>query len=69
MRTGIGAGNDVPDIEALAEILQINDVHEALALIEGFYPAGQIPAKVRFGVEEIIQPVSARRTPGNETAP
>jgi hypothetical protein len=62
MRTGgLGAGNDVPDIEALAEILQLKQVGEALALIEDFYPAGQIPAKVRFGVEEIIQRVIARR--------
>lgn len=62
MRTGgVGAGNDVPDIEALVEILEIDDVNDALALVEGFYPAQQIPAKVRFGIQEIIERVLVRR--------
>ena len=33
----------------------------ALALVKSFYPSARIPAKVRFGVEEIMERVVARR--------
>lgn len=52
---------DIADIEALAAIAGIETLDEALTLIEAFYPRAQVPAKVRFGVEEIMERLAARR--------
>ena len=54
-------GHDIADIDALSDLAGIQDVGQALALVEAFYPAARIPAKVRFGVEEIMERVAARR--------
>lgn len=59
---GIAGSHDISDIEMLAEHAHIADANTALALVESFYPAGRIPAKVRFGVEEIMERVISRRT-------
>lgn len=58
---GIDGSHDVSDIEALAHIIGLTDVSAALSLVEAFYPAARIPPKVRFGVEEIMERVLARR--------
>lgn len=58
---GIEGSHDISDIEALADVAQINNLAEALDLVQAFYPAGQVPAKVRFGVEEIMTRVQVRR--------
>ena len=58
---GLDGSHDISDIEALADAAEINDVNAALELIESFYPAANIPAKVRFGVEEIMERVMRRR--------
>ncbi len=58
---GIGGSHDISDIEALADAAAIKDVDAALALVEAFYPPARIPAKVRFGVEEIMERVMLRR--------
>lgn len=58
---GIDGSHDVSDIEALAGIAEIRDAKSALELVESFYPAGRIPPKVRFGVEEIMERVAAGR--------
>ena len=58
---GIDGSHDISDIELLAGAAGIRDAGEALALIESFYPASRIPPKVRFGVEEIMQRMTARR--------
>jgi hypothetical protein len=58
---GVDGSHDISDIEALADIAEIADVDAALALVEAFYPAAIIPAKVRFGVEEIMARVVQRR--------
>lgn len=54
-------GHDVADIDALADLADVRDVESALSLVEAFYPASRIPPKVRFGVEEIMERVAARR--------
>ncbi|HZZ92505.1 MAG TPA: hypothetical protein VFE23_08080 [Usitatibacter sp.] len=58
---GIDGSHDISDIEALAEAASIPDAKAALELVEAFYPKRDIPAKVRFGVEEIMERVQARR--------
>jgi len=58
---GIDGSHDITDIEALAEIAQIPDAKSALELVESFYPAGRIPPKVRFGVEEVMERVATKK--------
>ena len=58
---GIDGSHDISDIEFLADQARIRDVETALQLVESFYPASRIPAKVRFGIEEIMQRVAAAR--------
>lgn len=58
---GIEGSRDIADIEALADHAGISDVAGALSLVEAFYPSAHIPPKVRFGVEEIMERVIARR--------
>jgi hypothetical protein len=58
---GIEGSRDIADIEALADHAGIADVAGALSLVEAFYPSAHIPPKVRFGVEEIMARVIARR--------
>lgn len=52
---GLDGSHDISDIEALATIAGIRGAKAALELVESFYPGGNIPPKVRFGVEEIMQ--------------
>lgn len=59
---GIEGSHDISDIDALADVAEIADAEAALALVEAFYPSSRIPPKVRFGVEEIMDRVLARRT-------
>ena len=65
---GIDGSHDISDIELLADAAGIADSAMALALIETFYPAARIPPKVRFGVEEIMERVAARRGAATGTA-
>lgn len=58
---GLEGSHDISDIEALADAAKIGSVDDALSLVESFYPNDRIPAKVRFGVEEIMERVLARR--------
>lgn len=58
---GLDGSHDISDIEALADIADIADAKQALALVEGFYPSSRIPPKVRFGLEEIMERVVAKR--------
>ncbi len=58
---GIEGSHDISDIEALALHIGIRDAAEALDLVSAFYPPDRIPPKVRFGVEEIMERVAARR--------
>ena len=55
MAMRLDLSSDVADIEALAGIANIRDVKTALELVADFYPSQNIPAKVRFGVEEIME--------------
>ncbi len=52
---GIDGSHDIADIEFLAKKIGIQTSEAAFSIIEGFYPASRIPAKVRFGVEEIME--------------
>jgi len=58
---GLEGSHDISDIVALADAADIGDVETALSLVEAFYPASRIPPKVRFGVEEIMERVAARK--------
>ncbi len=71
---GIDGSHDVSDIEFLARTIGLDTPDEAFSIIEGFYPASEIPAKVRFRVEEIMdrlffpsEPWVASRQEGVET--
>jgi hypothetical protein len=55
---GVEGSHDIADIEALAAICQLRGAEDALRLVEAFYPAARVPAKVRFGVEEIMERVA-----------
>lgn len=58
---GLDGSHDVSDIEALADVANIADARAALEIVEAFYPRRDIPPRVRFGVEEIMERVEARR--------
>lgn len=54
---GFDGSHDISDIEKLAKEIGIDSIDQALAIVEDFYPSAKIPAKVRFGVEEIMERV------------
>jgi hypothetical protein len=56
---GIEGSHDISDIEALAHICGFKTADEALNVIEEFYPQHLVPAKVRFGVQEIMERIAA----------
>lgn len=58
---GLDGSHDITDIEALAHAAEIPDAAAALDIVEEFYPKRAIPAKVRFGIEEIMERVHAKR--------
>jgi hypothetical protein len=58
---GLEGSHDISDIEALATKIGFKTSAEALSLVEEFYPSSRIPPKVRFGVEEIVERLVARR--------
>lgn len=58
---GIEGSHDISDIESLAEQASIKDSAAALEIVESFYPASRIPPKVRFGVQEVMERVEAKR--------
>ena len=58
---GIEGSHDISDIEFLADHAQIPDAEAAMQLVETFYPANRIPAKVRFGIEEIMERINVAR--------
>jgi Nucleotidyltransferase of unknown function (DUF6036) len=62
---GIAGSHDISDIEALATAIDIRTTVDAFSLIESFYPSSRIPAKVRFGVEEIMERLAARKSSQN----
>ena len=49
------ASHDVEDINTLIDVLGINNAEDALDIINKFYPRQQVPAKTKFGIEEIFQ--------------
>ncbi len=59
---GLDGSHDISDIEALAHAAEIPDAATALDIVEEFYPKRVIPAKVRFGIEEIMERVQAKRS-------
>ena len=66
---GLDGSHDISDIETLAQIAKIGDAKAALELVEAFYPARDIPPKVRFGVEEIMERVRERRSAARRRGP
>jgi hypothetical protein len=67
----IEATADADDIIALARIIGLESVEEALDLVEGFYPKRLIPPKVRFGLEELMDRVMTDQdsVPAPDTPP
>jgi hypothetical protein len=65
---GIEGSHDIADIKALALAADIKSAEEALALVSSFYPASRIPAKVMFGVEEIMEQLAASSACKSEQA-
>lgn len=58
---GLDGSHDISDIEALAHAADVRDAAAAIELVEAFYPDRAIPAKVRFGIEEIMDRVRNRK--------
>jgi hypothetical protein len=58
---GLDGLRDISDIEFLAGEIGIQNSDSALALIEEFYPRSRIPAKVAFGVQEIMERIVRRK--------
>ncbi|HTT82030.1 MAG TPA: hypothetical protein VMF67_00965 [Rhizomicrobium sp.] len=55
MRAGaVDETGDIADIRKIGEVLGIRTAEEALNVVARYYPAGQIPPKTRFGIEEIF---------------
>lgn len=52
---GVEGSHDISDIKFLAREAKVKTSEQAFDLIESFYPRKLIPAKVRFGVEEIME--------------
>ena len=57
--------HDIKDIEFLAKATGIRDTEAALRIVQSFYPTERIPAKVAFGVQEIMERI-ASNSRGNE---
>ena len=51
----IEGAQDVEDIRELLQILDMKSAEQVLNLVEKFYPRALIPAKVSFGIEEILE--------------
>lgn len=49
------APHDVEDINLLIDEIGLNSADDALNMIKQFYPEQNIPAKTKFGIEEIFQ--------------
>ena len=56
-----GSSGDIADVEMLAGLIGITDAGAALDIVASFYPAGLILPKVRFGIEEIMERLTARK--------
>lgn len=61
MRSAAEGASDRSDIQTLLGLISLKDTEDALSLVEKFYPRNQIPAKVRFGIEEIMEEFLAHR--------
>lgn len=66
---GVEGSHDISDIEMLADIIGINDADEALSIIEQYYPSSLIPAKVAFGVQEIMERIVLKRKQDRDEDP
>ena len=51
---GIDSSSDIDDIKRLVRDIGLTSSDQALALVESFYPGGEIEPKTRFGLEEIF---------------
>ena len=65
---GIEASSDIADIKRLARDIGITSSEQALALVETFYPQGQLEPKTRFGLEEIFSNLGFGQADGNDPA-
>ena len=55
---GIEGAQDIEDIRNLMQITGLKKAEDVLDLVEKFYPRALVPAKVVFGVEEIMERLS-----------
>ncbi|HSZ75578.1 MAG TPA: hypothetical protein VK779_12225 [Rhizomicrobium sp.] len=51
---GVEQSEDINDIRKLGSILAIANAAEAISIVTRYYPAGKLPPKTRFGLEEIF---------------
>lgn len=51
---GVEGSEDVEDIIRLATAIGVKSAHDALQLVEAFYPRSRIEPKTQFGLEEIF---------------
>jgi hypothetical protein len=59
---GVEGSSDIDDIRGLAQVLRITDIEQALAIVEGFYPANLLEPKTRLGLEEILSSLNDKRS-------
>ena len=57
---GADQGEDIEDIRKLGAILGVKSAADALAIVSRYYPEQRLPAKTRFGLEEIFGGVSKK---------
>jgi len=58
---GVEGSSDIDDIKNLAQELGITNIQQALAIVEGFYPANLLEPKTRLGLEEILSSLNDKR--------
>lgn len=58
---GVEGSSDIDDIKNLAQELGITNIQQALAIVEGFYPANLLEPKARLGLEEILSSLNDKR--------
>lgn len=51
---GVERSEDIEDIRRLGAMLGISGAGEAISVVTRYYPAGKLPPKTRFGIEELF---------------
>lgn len=54
---GVETSSDIDDIKLLARAIGLKNSHDALTLVEKFYPQNMLQPKTRLGLEEIFSTI------------